>query len=307
MATNTSPPVPWYHQPLWSGVLGGVATAAVIGFAGFTSSGGLVSAMGGITQDNLYRALLDLKSDRPDGWKQLIPPGETPTVEEVITSLLAEHREELTGPPGEIGPQGEPGASAPSVEEVITSLLAEHREELTGPPGEIGPQGEPGAPGASVKDIVTELRANPLEELRGPQGPTGSDGTDATIPSDLVVASTIKCSELGEGWRRYTLADNKFIMGTADASQVEKYGGSKEPSISLPAHSHALQIYDGAPPGTVVGWGKSTKEKSVIVYTLKAINNQARYNLMKSSEEGVSNPKIEINPPYVALYWCQKS
>lgn len=221
-----------------------------------TTDGGLIRALGGLTQQELREP---------------------------------QRQDELRGPQGEQGLQGERG---PQGEQ--------------GPHGERGPQGEQGLQGE--RGLQGEQG---LQGERGPQGEQGlqgvrgAQGDAAFVPAGAIVAFDLAdgCPK-DQGWRDFTTGAGRFIVGVGSHTQYDRYGNSVEDlelgevgghrthqltKGELPTHSHE---YDHST-------GNSSREfKSTSKNQFGKIDRTTQ-----TGESGNSDPHNNM-PPYVALHYC---
>lgn len=153
-------PVPFYHRPLWSGVFGGLITAAVIAIAGFMGGGGLVGALGGVTRATLGDDIQRLKQEKPAIWALLKgDPGENGA----------------TGAKGDTGQQGLPGLAPPGVVVASTKpcdLLSTKWKDYDKAEGRFligagkGPLDNPVTPGVAGGNPFVTLQASNIPTLK---------------------------------------------------------------------------------------------------------------------------------------------
>lgn len=162
-----------------------------------------------------------------------------------------------------------------------------------------------------------ELKPGPPGE-DGEKGEDGKPGAGGELPSDIVVASTVECAQLGAAWSRYSDADGLFILGANSnrhAPEREEYkvhegGGAPTHTLTvseMPPHDHP-----GSTSGdTYLPSLRNTKEPFVAgAYSVDA---RPKVSLQETAgwyidvkEQGGGAPHNNM-PPYITLYWCIKS
>ena len=157
----------------------------------------------------------------------------------------------------------------------------------------------------SVEEIAAELARNHADELRGPSGPA-IDG--------IVIASTVMCGDLPGGWRSFTQASGRFIVGNDgrsdwhavldDGELVFATGGEEQVALSIPempSHDHDAETRGDSAEVFVHVSGHADG-----VQLLR--NNGTGIGLHYDHThdiptEGGSQPHNNM-PPYIALHWC---
>lgn len=197
----------------------------------------------------------------------------------------------IPGPVGPRGPAGESGEQGP--------IGPQGPQGATGPEGPRGPAGADGPVGA--------------------QGPKGREGESATLPNGIVVASYVSCSQLGDEWEHAVGTASRVIVGASDEGILDsgpaitrngadglpllrralsEFGGSENIKLSedqLPSHSHVtrhqfMQVagYPGSDRIALMEDSVSSKGKQI------------------ATEAIGTNELINVMPPFIALYFCQK-
>lgn len=91
---------------------------------------------------------------------------------------------------------------------------------------------------SDIAAIAQELEDNHLQAIKGDPGEPGRPREEAKVPSGAVIASTLPCEALEDGWKLYYPAAGRFIVGAgahADASGARNLDVNGEP----------LHIYQG--------------------------------------------------------------
>ena len=239
-----------------STVLAAIVLVLLAWLWNWATDGGLIRALGGLTEQELR------EPQRQDELRG--PQGEQ-------------------GLQGERGPQGEQGLQGERGPQGEQGLQGEH-----GPRGEQGLQGEPGPQGE-----------------QGLQGARGAQGDAAFVPVGAVVAfREVDGCPTDMGWRNFGEGAGRFIVGTGSHAQFDSYGmrveslklgakgGHRTHQLSkeeMPAHSHEYEFSSGqASPEHVDTTPDAFGAKDRTIQTGKSGNNVPHNNM----------------PPYVALHYC---
>lgn len=174
-------------------------------------------------------------------------------------------------------------------------------------------------PAALTKQEVSDIAQNLISAQ--PSIPLVPD----PIPSGAVIASTIACDTLGEGWNPLKEATGRFIVGAGNnylrayrqwrpegevvgvdlqPYDVLEIGGEVQHTLKtseMPEHHHDIQQPSGEPTRfrTVeVGVGG----KKYAIWHGNGVDNPDAY-LAAPTGDGNSHNNM---PPYIALFFCQK-
>ena len=200
------------------------------------------------------------------------------------------------GPQGNTGPQGDTGPQGASGEPGITTHETEPGVTIAGPPGEQGPTGPTGPEGP--KGIQGTKGDTGAQGGKGDPGAKGDPGSDANIPSGVIVMWSGREDQVPEGWvlcngsiyvdsntQAKTAPDlrGRFVLGSGQGTgltnrALSSKGGEETHTLTLaemPEHNHNY-TYPSTPCGggtcPLYGGGRYAN-KSTSTTAIRGSNN----------------------------------
>ena len=122
------------------------------------------------------------------------------------------------------------------------------------------------------------------------------------VIENSIMASPRPCNTLGRGWRPYTKAKGRFLLGSG--GNYPSQGGKSAVTLTtahMPRHTHGyLSVGDGMRPAPG-GWGllQSGSWRNSVVVTGKSASKR------RVSEEAGQSVTHENMPPYQTINFCK--